>query len=80
MKKSATQGFTKTGQPGLTRPTGSYAPGNQQSHLINILLASFAWPVRQVMDPRFFFLVFIIMNNNFDTFKALFTCGYDQQR
>ena len=27
---------------------------NQQSHIINILLASFARSVRQVMDPRFF--------------------------
>ena len=26
MKKSATWGFTKTGKPGLTWPTGSYAP------------------------------------------------------
>ena len=27
---------------------------NQQSHIINILLASFAWSVQQVMDPHFF--------------------------
>ena len=27
---------------------------NQQSHIINILLASFARSVRRVMDPRFF--------------------------
>ena len=27
---------------------------NQQSHIINTLLASFARSVRQVMDPRFF--------------------------
>ena len=26
MKKSATWGFSKTGKPGLTWPTGSYAP------------------------------------------------------
>ena len=31
---------------------------NQQSHIINILLASFARSVRQVMDPRFFFPCF----------------------
>ena len=31
---------------------------NKQSHIVNILLASFAWSVRQVMDPRVFsFLV-----------------------
>ena len=26
MKKSVTWGFTKAGKPGLTCPTGSYAP------------------------------------------------------
>ena len=31
---------------------------NQQSHTINILLASFAQSVRQVMDPRFFLSCF----------------------
>ena len=28
MKKSATNGFTKTVKPGLTWPIGGYAPGN----------------------------------------------------
>ena len=32
----------------------SSSRNNQQSHIINILLASFARSVRQVMDPRFF--------------------------
>ena len=31
MKKSATLGFTKTGKPGLTWPTGSYAPDTVDS-------------------------------------------------
>ena len=36
-----------------------FSRNNQQSHTVNILLASFAWSVRQVMDPRFCsFLVF----------------------
>ena len=35
------------------RTSSSRSPFHQQSHIINILLASFARSVRQVMDPRF---------------------------
>ena len=31
---------------------------NQQSHIINTLLVSFAWFIQQVMDPCFFFPCF----------------------
>ena len=35
----------------------SFSRNSQQSHIINILLASFARSVRQVMDPRGFFFI-----------------------
>ena len=34
MKKSATEGFTKAGKPGLTWLTGSYAPGDNATSLL----------------------------------------------
>ena len=36
MKKSATLGFTKTGKPGLTWPTGSYALACTKSHRLSV--------------------------------------------
>ena len=36
-----------------SRPVSNRTDLNQQNHIIKILLASFARPVRQVMDPRF---------------------------
>ena len=47
-----------TGPQVAVRTSSSRSPfqsrNNQQIHIINILLASFAWFVRNVMDPRFF--------------------------
>ena len=46
MKKSATQGFTKSGKPGLTWPVSSYAPA------IWILIQSFMYNYEMLFSTQ----------------------------